>query len=131
MLTLPNEFTNVIVSFMPLFSQPVWTYVPVLLAGAMLAPGQRTVTAALGRSGVGVAVFDGAVSLGAVSPAARTPTPEADGSSAADAVAGQAMTAPAPDRGGSRQQFCGVGVASGSPEGRHDGDSVALGCGIV
>jgi hypothetical protein len=47
MLTLPSELTSLIVGFAPLFSKPVWKHVQVLLAGAILAPGQRTVTSAL------------------------------------------------------------------------------------
>jgi len=47
MLTLPSELTSLIVSFAPLFSKPVWQHVQVLLVGAILAPGKRTVTAAL------------------------------------------------------------------------------------
>lgn len=47
MLSLPNELMSVIVPFMPLFSNPVWGHVQVLLAGAILAPGKRTVTSAL------------------------------------------------------------------------------------
>jgi hypothetical protein len=33
--------------FTPLFSKRIWLHVQVLLAGAILAPAQRTVTAAL------------------------------------------------------------------------------------
>lgn len=47
MLTLPSELTSLIVAFAPLFSKPVWQHVQVLLVGAILAPGKRTVTAAL------------------------------------------------------------------------------------
>ena len=47
MLTLPTELMNVIVAFVPLFSKPVWEHVKLLIAGAILAPGKRTVTAAL------------------------------------------------------------------------------------
>jgi DDE superfamily endonuclease len=47
MLTLPTELLTVIVSFAPLFSKPVWEHVKVLIVGAILAPGKRTVTAAL------------------------------------------------------------------------------------
>ena len=47
MLTLPSELTSLIVGFAPLFSKPVWQHAQVLLAGAILAPGQRTVTSAL------------------------------------------------------------------------------------
>src|SRR5215210_9356112 len=47
MLTLPSELTSLIVGFAPLFSKPVWRHVQVLLCGAILAPGKRTVTQAL------------------------------------------------------------------------------------
>jgi hypothetical protein len=47
MPTLPSELTSLIVSFAPLFSKPVWQHAQVLLVGAILAPGKRTVTAAL------------------------------------------------------------------------------------
>ena len=47
MLTLPSELTSLIVSFAPLFSKPVWQHAQVLLVGAILAPGKRTVTSAL------------------------------------------------------------------------------------
>jgi DDE superfamily endonuclease len=47
MCTLPSELLNVIVRFAPVFSKRVWKHVQVLLMGAILAPGKRTVTAAL------------------------------------------------------------------------------------
>ncbi len=47
MLTLPVELANLIVAFAPLFSKPVFEHLHVLIAGAILAPGKRTVTAAL------------------------------------------------------------------------------------
>ena len=47
MLTLPPTFLSVIAVFAPVFSKPVWQHVNVLIAGAILAPGRRTVTAAL------------------------------------------------------------------------------------
>jgi hypothetical protein len=53
MLSLPIAFSSVIGVFVPVFSRPVWQYVKVLLTGAVLAPGKRTVTAMLqimGRS---------------------------------------------------------------------------------
>jgi len=53
MLTLPIEFSSVIAVFAPIFSRPVWQHVKVLITGAILAPGRRTVTAILrvmGRS---------------------------------------------------------------------------------
>jgi hypothetical protein len=53
MLSLPIAFTSAIGVFAPVFSRPVWQHVKVLLTGAVLAPGKRTVTAILqimGRS---------------------------------------------------------------------------------
>lgn len=47
MLTLPPELTNLIVAFAPLFSKPVFERAQVLIVGGILAPGKRTVTAAL------------------------------------------------------------------------------------
>jgi hypothetical protein len=53
MLSLPIAFISAIEVFAPVFSRPVWQHVQVLMAGAVLAPGKRTVTALLrimGRS---------------------------------------------------------------------------------
>jgi DDE superfamily endonuclease len=53
MLSLPIAFSSAIGVFAPVFSRPVWQHVKVLLTGAVLAPGQRTVAAILrimGRS---------------------------------------------------------------------------------
>ena len=47
MLTLPFELTTLIVAFAPLFSKPVFKHLQVLIGGAILAPGKRTVTSAL------------------------------------------------------------------------------------
>lgn len=47
MLTLPFELTTLIVAFAPLFSKPVFKHMQVLIGGAILAPGKRTVTSAL------------------------------------------------------------------------------------
>jgi DDE superfamily endonuclease len=47
MLSLPNPFTTVISIFVPVFSRPVWQHAKVLLAGAILAPGKRTVASIL------------------------------------------------------------------------------------
>ena len=47
MPTLPAEYLNILAVFAPLFSNCVWTHVQVLVVGAMLTPGQRTVTAIL------------------------------------------------------------------------------------
>lgn len=47
MLTLPAELLSQIVEFAPLFSKRVWEQAKVLLVGAILAPGKRTVTSCL------------------------------------------------------------------------------------
>ena len=47
MLTLPAEWCPLMVEFAPLFSKPVWEHPQLLLVGASLAPGKRTVTAGL------------------------------------------------------------------------------------
>ena len=44
---LPEAIILVLAPFAPLFSHRVWLHAQVLLLGAMLAPGARTVTAAL------------------------------------------------------------------------------------
>lgn len=44
---LPKEFMPIILAFATLFSKPVWESVLVLLIGAILAPGKRTVSALL------------------------------------------------------------------------------------
>src|SRR6266540_592442 len=47
MLTVPKEFAILMTTFAPLFTKQVWQHVQLLLVGAILAPGKRTVTAAL------------------------------------------------------------------------------------
>jgi hypothetical protein len=47
MLTLPKGYLTLISQFAPIFSRRVWRYAQVLLVGAILTPGKRTVTAAL------------------------------------------------------------------------------------
>ena len=47
MLSLPIAFRSAIGVFAPVFSRPVWQQVQVLMTGAVLAPGQRTVPAIL------------------------------------------------------------------------------------
>ena len=47
MLSLPTTCISVIAVFAPVFSKPVWQHVKVLITGAILAPGRRTVTAVL------------------------------------------------------------------------------------
>jgi hypothetical protein len=44
---LPPRFLSRLAGFAELFTRPTWSHVPLLLAGAILAPGRRTVTAAL------------------------------------------------------------------------------------
>jgi hypothetical protein len=55
MLSLPIAFRSAIGVFAPVFSRPVWQHVKVLLTGAVLAPGQRTVTAILRIMGLSAA----------------------------------------------------------------------------
>src|SRR4029453_13552188 len=55
MLSLPIAFTSAIGVFAPVFSRPVWQQVKVLMTGAVLAPGKRTVTAGLQIMGRGAA----------------------------------------------------------------------------
>lgn len=52
MRTLPNEMIRVLTPFAPLFSKRVFEHVQVLLAGAILAPGKRTVGSALRATGL-------------------------------------------------------------------------------
>ena len=52
MRTLPTGMIRVLVPFAPLFSERVFEHVQVLLAGAILAPGRRTVTSALRAMGL-------------------------------------------------------------------------------
>ena len=52
MRTLPTEMIRVIAPFAPLFSKRVFQHVQVLLAGAILAPGRRTVSSALRAMGL-------------------------------------------------------------------------------
>lgn len=47
MLTVSAELLPLMEVFAPLFSQPVWEHATVLLIGAILAPGKRTVAACL------------------------------------------------------------------------------------
>jgi hypothetical protein len=47
MPTLRSEYTTILTTFATLFSKRIWQRVQILLMGAILAPGQRTVTAIL------------------------------------------------------------------------------------
>ena len=49
---LPSRFAAVILCFAPLFRRRVWRHAEVLLVGAILAPGRRTVTSLLRISGL-------------------------------------------------------------------------------
>ena len=51
MLRLPSRFAAVILAFAPLFLQRSWHHAEVLLTGAILAPGQRTVASILRITG--------------------------------------------------------------------------------
>ena len=53
MLPLPPLFVSLLNTLAPLFSDRVWRHAHVLLIGALLAPGQRTVTSCLRIVGLG------------------------------------------------------------------------------
>ena len=50
MPTLPAEIMVVMQAFAPVFSERIWDWVQVLVLGAILAPRQRTVCAAVWRN---------------------------------------------------------------------------------
>ena len=52
MRTLPATMIRALAPFAPLFSKSVWQHVQVLVAGAVLAPGRRTVSSALRAMGM-------------------------------------------------------------------------------
>jgi hypothetical protein len=52
MRTLPETMIRLLAPFAPLFSERVWEHVRLLLAGAILAPGKRTVASALRAVGL-------------------------------------------------------------------------------
>jgi len=52
MLLLPQEFLSLMLLFAPLFSHRIWQTVLVLVVGAILAPGKRTVSAMRESNGV-------------------------------------------------------------------------------
>jgi hypothetical protein len=52
MSTLPSQMIRVLLPFVPLFSRRVFRHAQVLLAGAILAPGARTVSSALRAMGL-------------------------------------------------------------------------------
>src|ERR687890_1709052 len=52
MRTLPATMIQILSPFAPLFSKRVWQHAQVLLAGAILAPGRRTVSSALRVGGL-------------------------------------------------------------------------------
>ena len=53
MRSIPSRLASVILTFAPLFSARVWPQAQALLAGAILAPGKRTVTSCLRILGYG------------------------------------------------------------------------------
>jgi hypothetical protein len=53
MLIVPKELARFLTAFASLFTKRVWQHGQVLLVGAILAPGQRTVTTALRVMGLG------------------------------------------------------------------------------
>ncbi len=47
MPTLPADYLSIVALFAPLFTKCLWAHIQVLVVGAILTPGQRTVTAVL------------------------------------------------------------------------------------
>ena len=47
MFTLPKEYNTILMKFAPVFSKKIWRLAQVMVIGATLAPGKRTVTAVL------------------------------------------------------------------------------------
>jgi len=52
MPTLPTKYSTILNTFAQLFSKRIWERVQVLVAGAILSPAERTVTAALRAVGL-------------------------------------------------------------------------------
>jgi hypothetical protein len=52
MRTLSNKMVQALTPFAPLFSERVWQHAKVLLVGAILAPGSRTLASALRAMGL-------------------------------------------------------------------------------
>ena len=69
MLRLPSRFAGVILSFAPVFFQRSWRHAEVLLLGAILAPGKRTMAGLLRITGVNA--FGVLPSRGSASPMAQ------------------------------------------------------------
>jgi hypothetical protein len=53
MLILPAPLRSHLDAFTPLFTRPTWRHVPLLVAGAILAPGRRMVSSVLRVTGHG------------------------------------------------------------------------------
>jgi hypothetical protein len=52
MPTLPPKMVQALAPFAPLFSKRVWQHAQLLLIGAILAPGRRTLSSALRAVGL-------------------------------------------------------------------------------
>jgi hypothetical protein len=52
MTTFPVEFIDIIIQYQILFSKPVFKHVKLMISGAILAPGKRTVSSVLGVNGL-------------------------------------------------------------------------------
>ncbi len=52
MNTLPPKYYTILSIFAPYFTKRIWTYVQVMVMGAILAPGKRTVTSVLSVMGL-------------------------------------------------------------------------------
>jgi hypothetical protein len=52
MRTLPPKMVQALAPFAPLFSKRIWQHAQLLLIGAILAPGRRTLSSALRAMGL-------------------------------------------------------------------------------
>ena len=66
MLALPSEIIAMLHEFAPVFSRRLWPWVQVLVIGAILAPGKRTVTAVLRVMGLSQEAQSSGVESGAL-----------------------------------------------------------------
>ena len=81
MLPLPARFAGIILAFAPLFVHRSWRHAQLLLIGAILTPGRRTVASVLritGRAGAAVRERPPHPQPHGMMPALRQPHPARD-----------------------------------------------------
>src|SRR5829696_3434998 len=112
MRTLPTQMIRLLAPFVPLFSKRVWQHAQVLLAGAILAPGARTVTGRKDRKFR--PARDGLGPREAVPPLPPGLEPrqlvESEGESRAVGVAGGGVRARRISSGGGHRRYAGAAL---------------------